>query len=482
MESIAKEPSREKQVESGKEGWAGKANKIGASTKYDFGGGVLTPYGGLLPLAALLEKLEFLKLLWEKLTVKRRPASLSNGQFVMGTVLLFYLGFVRYHHVKYVREDEMMQGVLGGEGPLPVQSTFWRFLDSLHLHNEEQLKGVNTDMIGRVWEAGKVKLERVHVDTDSTVNTVYGEQMGARKSYNPRQKGKKSVQPLLSFVAETGECLRGKQHNGYTASGPEMAEHITAAMRSVPGSVREVVGRADSGFYCKEVVEGIEALGDRYSYIIAADKTTALVRELEAASWKKWAGTGGVCEFWYEPRDWSRPRRFVAVRYRVEEPPSDQYQLLVTEQWKYRVFVTNRQEEKRAICREYDGRATAENYIKEGCNDAGFAVLSGGRFEANQNYLQMAILGYNSNRWLQLMALSEQQTYQRTQLRTHRLRLVFVAAKLVLHEGQRWIRLSQTFVEKELFHQLMERLRSIKKVGDSYTSDRAAPLTAEVFS
>lgn len=482
MEKIAKAPRAEKTVESGKEGPRGKANKIGADTRYDFGGGVLTPYGGLLPLAALLEKLEFVKLVRESLTVKRQPVSLSNAQFVMGTVLMFYLGFGRLHHVRYVREDEMVQEVLGSAGPLPVQSTFWRFLASLHLHNEEQLMGIDSEMLRRVWEAGKLELKRVHVDTDSTVNTVYGEQMGGRKAYNPGKKGKKSVQPLLSFVAETGECLRGKLHNGYTPTGEQMAEHIMAALRSVPASVREVVARADAGFYCKEVVEGIEGLGERYSYILSADKTSALVRQLEEADWKSWAGTGGVCEFWYEPMGWGRPRRFVAVRYRLEQEPSNQYQLFATEQWKYRVFVTNRRENKRAICREYDGRATAENYIKEGCNDAGFAVLSGRCFEANQNYLQLAILAYNCNRWLQLMALSPQQTYQRTQLRTSRLRWVFIAAKLVLHEGRRWIRLSQTFVEKVLFQELMERLRSIQKIGGSYTSNRAAPLTAGVFT
>lgn len=482
MEKIAKAARREKGVESGKERALGKANKIGADTRYDFGGGVLTPYGGLLPLAALLEKLGFEKLVEERLTVKRQPVSLSNAQFVLGTVLMFYLGFARLHHVRYVREDEMVQEVLGREGPLPVQSTFWRFLASLHLHNEEQLMGIDSEMVRRVWEAGRVQLERVHVDTDSTVNTVYGEQMGGRKAYNPGKKGKKSVQPLLSFVAETGECLRGKLHNGYTPTGEQMAEHITAALRSVPATVPEVVARADAGFYCKEVVEAIEGLGDRYSYILSADKTSALVRKLEEADWKKWGGTEGVCEFWYEPTGWGRPRRFVAVRYRLEQEPSNQYQLFATEQWKYRVFVTNRKEDKRAICREYDGRATAENYIKEGCNDAGFAVLSGRCFEANQNYLQMAILAYNSNRWLQLMALPPQQTYQRTQLRTSRLRWVFIAAKLVLHEGQRWIRLSQTFVEKALFQELMERLRSIQKIGGSYTSNRAAPLTARVFA
>ena len=482
MEKITERRAPGKSIAGGKESVRGRASKIGASTPYDFGGGVLTPYGGLLPLAARWEKLGLLELLEKWLTVGRQPASLSNGQLVVSTVLLFFLGFSRYHHVRYVREDEMVQGVIGGEGLLPVQSTFWRFLDSLQLHNEGQLMKINREMSRRVWAAGKVKLKRIHLDTDSTVNTVYGDQMGARKGYNLRHRGKKGLQPLLSFVAETGECVRGKQRQGSSASGVEMAAHITAAMRSIDETVAEVVGRMDTGFYAKEVVEGIEALGERYSYILVAQKTSALVRELEGADWKKWAGSGGVCEFWYQPDGWGQRRRFVAVRYAVKQEPSDQYQLFATEQWKYRVFVTNRGEEKRAICCDYDGRATAENYIKEGCNDAGFAVLSGHQFKANQNYLQMAILAYNSNRWLQLMALSEKETYQRSQLRTERLRLVFVAAKLVVHEGRSWVRFSQSYGEQDRFHRLMEHLRSIQQTGGSYTSSRAAPLTVRAFS
>jgi hypothetical protein len=42
----------------------------------------------------------------------------------------------------------------------------------------------------RVWEAANVRLKSITLDTDTTVHTVYGRQMGARKSYNPKNKGK----------------------------------------------------------------------------------------------------------------------------------------------------------------------------------------------------------------------------------------------------------------------------------------------------
>ncbi|MBZ5727635.1 MAG: hypothetical protein LAP87_21885, partial [Acidobacteriia bacterium] len=43
----------------GSEDSASEPNKINASTPYDFHGKNLTPYGGLLPVAAMLEKLDF---------------------------------------------------------------------------------------------------------------------------------------------------------------------------------------------------------------------------------------------------------------------------------------------------------------------------------------------------------------------------------------------------------------------------------------
>ena len=76
---------------------------------------------------------------------------------------------------------------------LPVQSTFWRFLASLHLVVARQLLEVGRQMRQRVWQAAHVGLKEVTLDTDTTVQTVYGHQMGARKGYNPKHRGKKSL-------------------------------------------------------------------------------------------------------------------------------------------------------------------------------------------------------------------------------------------------------------------------------------------------
>jgi hypothetical protein len=61
-------------------------NKIGASTPFDFSGKGLTPYGGLLPVATMLEKLGFQQLVEETLTVRRIPRVMTKhgAGFVCG--------------------------------------------------------------------------------------------------------------------------------------------------------------------------------------------------------------------------------------------------------------------------------------------------------------------------------------------------------------------------------------------------------------
>jgi hypothetical protein len=87
---------------------------------------------------------------------------------------------------------------------LPPQCTFWRFLASLHMGIAKQLLEVQRRMRERVWEAAHVKVTAVTLDTDTTVHTLFGNQMGGRKSYNPTHKGKKSYQRMSS----EGWCIQ----------------------------------------------------------------------------------------------------------------------------------------------------------------------------------------------------------------------------------------------------------------------------------
>jgi len=328
-----------------------------------------------------------------------------------------------------------------------------------------------------VWAAGNIALESVTIDTDTTVHTLYGKQMGGRKSYNPKNKGKKSYQPILSFLAETREFVAGELRNGDRPTGKQIARHLQEVFQALPRCVVRFFARADSGFYCWEAVEAYEKF--KCSFIIVARKTSRLVEELVAAEWKPSPDTDAdeQCEFWYQPNGWGKSYRFLALRY--EKDPDDeeesgevvQYQLFATKSYKYRVFVTNMEGPIDKLVWFYNQRAGAENLIKESNNDAGLAAHPSHVFMTNQNHFQLAMLAFNLNCWLMLFNREDADTTEslkHTTLATARLRFLFIAAKIWRHSGGTGVSFSDHYEEKGLFRRLMERLRAIKPRGDSF--------------
>ena len=458
-------------------------NKINASTPYNFNGKNLTPYGGLLPVITMLDKLGFQSLVEQTVTSKRIPRAMDLYRFLLGIVLGLYIGFPRLNQLRFMARDPILTGILKVT-KLPVQSTFWRFVNALHRHVARQILTIMRTMRERVWEAANVKLEVVTIDTDTTVHTLYGQQMGGRKSYNPKNKGKQSYQPMLTFLAETREYVWGELRNGDRPSGKQIRDHLRNVCAALPPGVKQIYGRADAGFYCQDAVEGYEEFHARF--VICARKTARLVEQLHRAEWKPSPKTDAdaECEFRYQPDGWSKPYRFVALRYeRTRQEPeaeeSEQYQLFETSQYQYRVFVTDMSDPIYFVVWFYGQRGGAENLIKEANNDAGLAAHPSHRFDVNGNHFQLAMLAYNLNCWLMLFSREPQtdaSALRHTTLATSRLRFLFVAAKIWRHAGRTGVSYSDHYEEKGTFERLMDRLRRITSRGPGYAPVMAPAL------
>jgi hypothetical protein len=432
----------------------------------------------------MLEKLGFQQLVESTLTVKRVTRAMPMYQFVVAMVLAIYVGFARLHHLRFLAREPMLTGILKILR-LPPQCTFWRFLASLHLGVARQLQEVQRQMRQRVWEAAHVELTAVTLDTDTTVHTLFGNQMGGRKSYNPKNKGKKSYQPILTFLAETREYISGELRNGDRPTGAQIARHLESVFTALPSQVKRIYARADSGFYCWEAVEAYDQRG--VQFIISARKTSRLLDELKAADWKPSRRTDadGQCEFRYQPDGWKKAYRFIALRYEKQPEPkqadeAEQYQLFDTPEYRYRVFVTSMKDSIDLLTWFYNQRAGAENLIKEANNDAGLAAHPSGRWAMNCNHFQLAMLAYNLNCWLMLFNRDEEvkaETLRHTTLATARLRFLFLAARIWRHAGRIGVSYSDSYAEQGIFRRLMDRLRAITKNGQRFGPVVATALT-----
>ena len=103
MVSNAKQSTRSRRVNQAVQADIPEPNKIGASTPYDFQAHNLTAYGGLLPVATMLEKLGFQQLIEENLTMKRRTRAMPVFRFILGMILACYVGFSRLHHLRFLK-------------------------------------------------------------------------------------------------------------------------------------------------------------------------------------------------------------------------------------------------------------------------------------------------------------------------------------------------------------------------------------------
>ena len=316
--------------------------KIGASTPFDFGAKNLTPYGGLFPVATMLEKLGFKKLVEETLTIHRIPRAMTIYQFLLGMVLAIYMGFSRLNHLRFVAQDPMLTGILKVEEAAAAMHLL-AFLDLLATDVAQQLLKLQRLLRERVWEAANVQLPSITLDTDTTVHTLYGRQMGARKSYNPKNKGKKSYQPILTFIAETREYIGGELRNGDRPTGKQIARHLELSSRPC----RRACAKFSRG-PMRGSIAGRRWRPTRRSRLPSSSwraRRRVCSRELEKADWKPSPKTDAdeQCEFRYQPEGWGKAYRFIALRYEKKEGSSETSSIscLKPPEYIYRVFVTD---------------------------------------------------------------------------------------------------------------------------------------------
>jgi hypothetical protein len=433
-------------------------SRIGVNTEYSFSGTNMSPFGGLFAASCFVKQMGLEKLLNDRITTERKTRA-TLAQYILSTIYLLYIGYERVAHIQYVKDDPLYQRVLG-MNRVPGQSSVWRFLNkSLDKRSEGQLRETIFEMQERVWQAANIGIRRIHIDTDTTVETVYGEQENATVGYNPTHRGKKSYQPVLSTMAETGVVLCGRLRSGDTISGEEIKQHLEDAYDNLPAHIDDVTGRLDSGFYCKESVDVHERRG--LHYIISVKKSAPIQQQITNAKWKKARKTDGVGEFWYQPKGWEKPHRYVVARHKIEEKEI-QTDMFMDASYKYRVFVTDLKRKAYKVVAEYEGRAGIENLIEESKNQIAMAKVPGKNFASNASFLQIVILAFNLNKWLQLIGRQEDKAFHWEEIRTSRYKHLYIATKMVETGHRIIIRFAADYPYKEYFNRLIDRLRKVR--------------------
>ena len=422
--------------------------RITADTPYGECSERLTAFGGLLALVKFLDLIGFEQTFAAHYVAPRRAAKLGGRRMVLGMLMLLFIGFQRVGHFAYVRTDAMVCGILR-VSVLPVVSTFWRYLQSMGLNQSASLLRLSAALRAQVWALCGYQPREVTVNIDTTVSTVYGAIEGARKGHNIKHRGKKGLRPVLCFLAETREYLCGKQRRGETMSSREVAGQIRQFRRLLPEYVREVRVRGDGEFIGWESVKA--CLDEGFRFIFGNKRCDPPFPE---GGWYRHGDHEyNACR--YQPLGWEQPCRFVAMRIHKDQRGARQLNLLESEDYVYRVFVTNETGRPHQVIDDYDGRADAENLIGEAQRE-GLLAIPSKRFQAHHAFFQIVMLAYNLWRWMKLLAGHAEQQQQAGQepderlrttkpdhtIRIARLKMLYVASKIRFHGNRDEVRYS----------------------------------------
>jgi hypothetical protein len=442
-------------INQGGNGCPGRATKIGPSTVYEYCTERLSPFGGLLGLVKFMDVVRFKEIFDGFYKSPARTPELGHYSMVCGIIMLLFIGFNRIWHFLYIRIDPMLCSIFKVV-KLPYVTTYWRYVDSLGINQGKSLLDVMSALRERVWQLCGIAFSTIHINIDTTVETIYGKQEGGRKGHNTKNRGKEGLRPVLCFIEETREYFAGKLRAGRTIAGEEVAALIRSFKKYLPGCVKRVIVRGDGEFISWEAVRAAEEEG--YDYIFG---NKACNPPFESSKWYKVRKKDTIeyNEVMYQPMGWGHACRFVAMRIPKEEvAKSEQIQLKLLEddRYKYRIFVTCLKGKPHMVIEEYDKRADCENLIGEAKRE-GLEAIPSAKFASNYAYFQLVMLAYNIWRSFKMIAEKSQtepggqekqpkcslRGIMDNTIRIARLKLLFIAAKVRAHSNETTVKYSR---------------------------------------
>ncbi len=159
----------------------------------------------------------------------------------------------------------------------------------------------------------------------------------------------------------------------------------------------------------------------------------------------------------YQAKSWNKARRVVA---KVEWHQGELFP-------RVGFIVTNLSRSDDKVVKFYNGRGTAEQWIKEGKNAVKWTRLSCHDFVDNQVRLQLFALAYNLGNFLRRLALP--QSVKHWSLTTLREKLIKIGAKVVTHARYVTFQMAEVAIPRRLFRTILRRISRLGPLAPAPT-------------
>ena len=390
-----------------------------------FGNQSLTHYGGVYLLHRFLTQIGFKKAVAKEIRLAQRNNRYSVGELLLAIIYPIILGLERIETTHLLQANGVFQ-YLSGLTRYPNATTLRRFLLRVAPQALPRLRRLHDRFLNQMSVRPR-QPRRLIFDLDSTALIVYGKQEAADVGYHPFKPGRRSYHPLLCFEGQTKDFWHGELRPGHAYTGAGVRPLLAACFAKRPAGVRQVIIRADKGFYDHKTIAWLEQR--KAQFVIAAKLTQAVKQRLSGLRYHHHGGNLSSAQFFYQPFGLKKRYRYVVVRRSQSEETSDQLTLFKLGQYFFQVFVTNLGLQPLNVWRFYNGRAGMERIIRELKGGYHLGKIPTQHFLANETYFHLLLLAYNLVNWFKRLCLPPE--FQSATLATLRNQVFLMPAQLI---------------------------------------------------
>lgn len=424
-----------------------------------FTAGKLTHFGGVYLLHQFLQKLQLRTFLSRQLYIPERNNHFSITQRLLALVYPMILGLERIELSMLLGTNGVFQ-YLTGLPRFPNPTTLRRFLTSKADVLLPRLQAAHNLLRARFLQFPQPH-SSYWLDFDSTAKTLYGNQEGVVKGYNPRNRGKKSYHPLICTEAHFQDCLGGELRYGNVHTAQGVLKMLATVLSLVPSSTRNVRVRADAGFYDHDFV--LKLKENYISFAVVAHITNPLKHKLPGLRYTRVSPYVSTAEFQYQPQNWQQKYRFVVLREKLTEQRKEQLKLFTVDAYSYHVIVTNLDLTPYGVFNFYEDRAGLERIVRTLKEDYPFSTAPTNSFAANALYTELSLLAYNIVVWFKRLCLpSDWQSYT---ISTLRHRLLLIPGIFTKTNNRPMLKLPKNNPYQDVFSLAQERIKKLSPLA-----------------